>query len=130
MGSRVSPEGDIYSYGILLLEMVTAKRPIGDMLPDGFSLHNICKMVLPENIRDIVDSRLLYQSVEGNNNATNNQDDMNGKMWECLVSFVRIGVSCSAELPSERMNIKDVIKELCAAKEILVQPVKNIKVRN
>eukprot|EP00257_Ricinus_communis_P020276 XP_015579471.2 putative receptor-like protein kinase At3g47110 [Ricinus communis] len=129
IGGTVSPEGDIYSYGILLLEMITAKRPTDDVFPEGFSLHNTCKRASPENVRDIVDSYLLQQSVEGSDSISN-QHGMNGQMWECLVSFLRIGVSCSAELPSERMNIKDVIKELCAAKNMLLQAGKRGRVRN
>ncbi|RYR46198.1 hypothetical protein Ahy_A07g031960 [Arachis hypogaea] len=39
---------------------------------------------------------------------------------ECLVSFARIGVACSEEFPSQRMNIKDVIMELQAIKQKLL----------
>ena len=123
----MSPDGDFYSYGILLLEMFTAKRPTDDVFHEGFSLHDICRRALPEHVRDIVDSCLLQQFDEGNHNSS--WHDTNEKQWECLVSFVRIGVSCSAELPGERMNIKDVIIELCAAKEML-QAGKSSRVRN
>ncbi|RYQ99899.1 hypothetical protein Ahy_B07g087908 [Arachis hypogaea] len=39
---------------------------------------------------------------------------------ECLVSFARIGVACSEEFPSQRMNIKDAIMELHAIKQKLL----------
>lgn len=116
----VSPEADIYSYGILLLEMVTRKRPTDDMFHDGFNLHYFSKMALPDHVIDIVDSRLLEQSDEDSHGARN-LHDVEGKMGECLVSLVRIGVSCSAELPGERMNIKDVIIQLCATKTKVLQ---------
>ncbi|KAK8984153.1 hypothetical protein V6N11_029476 [Hibiscus sabdariffa] len=35
MGGPTSPEGDIYSYGILVLEMITGKRPTDDLFGDG-----------------------------------------------------------------------------------------------
>ncbi|XP_028102993.1 putative receptor-like protein kinase At3g47110 [Camellia sinensis] len=43
MGSEVSAYGDIYSFGILLLEMLTGKRPTDEMFKDGLSLHSFVK---------------------------------------------------------------------------------------
>ncbi|PRQ60888.1 putative protein kinase RLK-Pelle-LRR-XII-1 family [Rosa chinensis] len=41
MGGAVSTYGDVYSYGILLLEMLTGKRPTDDMFTDDTNLHNL-----------------------------------------------------------------------------------------
>ncbi|XP_031253747.1 receptor kinase-like protein Xa21 [Pistacia vera] len=120
MGAIVSPEGDVYSYGILLLEMITGKRPTDEMFNEGLSLHEFCKMALPERVRDIVDSDLLGLLDENISNVRNGRL-VEGKMLECLVSFCRIGVACSAELPGERMNIEDVISELQATKTRMLQ---------
>ena len=35
---------DVYSFGILLLEMFTGKRPTDAMFRDNFNLHNYVKM--------------------------------------------------------------------------------------
>ncbi|CAL2267945.1 unnamed protein product [Prunus armeniaca] len=40
MGGQVSFLGDIYSFGIPLLEMFTGKRPTDDMFRDGLSITN------------------------------------------------------------------------------------------
>ena len=37
MGSEVSTLGDVYSFGILLLEMFTGKRPTDSMFKDDFN---------------------------------------------------------------------------------------------
>ncbi|KAI3853523.1 hypothetical protein MKX03_017254 [Papaver bracteatum] len=44
MGGEVSTQGDVYSYGILLLDIFTGKRPTDDMFKDGLNIHNFCKM--------------------------------------------------------------------------------------
>ncbi|XP_017984240.1 PREDICTED: probable LRR receptor-like serine/threonine-protein kinase At3g47570 [Theobroma cacao] len=120
MGGAVSPEGDIYSYGILLLEMITGRRPTDAMFHGGLNLHNFCNMALPERLKEILDSRLLEQICE-NNERSRSQPNMEAKMLESLVSFAKVGVACSAEAPGERMGIKDAITELLATKARLLR---------
>ncbi|XP_058089377.1 probable LRR receptor-like serine/threonine-protein kinase At3g47570 [Magnolia sinica] len=48
MGGKASIHGDVYSYGILLLEMITGKRPTDDMFKDNLSLHHFAKSAFPK----------------------------------------------------------------------------------
>ena len=50
---------DVYSFGILVLEMFTGRRPTNDMFGDGLNLHNFVKMALPKGLVQIVDPLLL-----------------------------------------------------------------------
>ena len=111
VGSSMWPQGDVYSYGILLLEMFTGKRPTEQMFSDGLSLHIFSKMALPERVMEIMDSNLLRELEKAINNVEN-QHEMEGRMCHCLVSIARIGVACSEESASARMNMKDVVLEL------------------
>ncbi|CAJ1971004.1 unnamed protein product [Sphenostylis stenocarpa] len=113
-GVRVSPQGDIYSYGILVLEMLTGKKPTDDMFGEGLTLHKFCMMAIPEGIPEIVDSRLLVPYTREGTGVV-----MDTNIRECLASFARIGVACSAELPVRRLGIKDVVMELNAIKQKL-----------
>ena len=112
-GCGVSTKGDMYSYGILVLEMVTGRRPTDAMFGEGASLHKFCEMAIPEGVTEIADSRLLVPVVEEGRRM------MEIKIRECLVGLARIGVECSAELPVDRMDIKDVVLELHSIKQSL-----------
>ncbi|MCH82034.1 LRR receptor-like kinase [Trifolium medium] len=112
-GGLVSPQGDIYSYGILLLEMLTGKRPTNSIFYENLSLHNFCKMKIPNEILEIVDSRLLMPFSKDQTWVVENNIN------ECLVMFAKIGVSCSEQSPTQRMSTKDVIKKLHEIKQKL-----------
>ncbi|XP_042952039.1 probable LRR receptor-like serine/threonine-protein kinase At3g47570 [Carya illinoinensis] len=124
MGNEVSTYGDVYSYGILLLEMFTGKRPTDDMFKDSFMLHEFVKAALPERLVDVIDPILLSeredQYGETRTNETPNyqsQITISSKIREGLSLILGIGVACSMEFPMERMNIKDVLKELHLIRE-------------
>ena len=129
MGGKPSRKGDVYSYGILILEMFTGKRPTNEIFEDDLNLHNFVKMALPERLVEIADSALLPREAEENalmrgelhgRNSSNTiggieielGNQIRARLRKCLVSVLEIGVSCSKESPNERMNIGDVTKEL------------------
>ncbi|KAG7945902.1 hypothetical protein I3843_14G011300 [Carya illinoinensis] len=123
MGNEVSTNGDVYSYGILLLEMFTGKRPTDDMFKDDFSLHEFVKGALPERLVDVVDPVLLWER-EDHGASRSRSDDASyqsqitsSNIQECLSLILGVGVACSMELPKERMNIKDVLAELHSIRE-------------
>lgn len=122
MGGNASAFGDVYSYGILLLEMFTGKRPTDSMFENGLTLHNFAKTAL---LDEIVDPMLLPRSSrerqEEEEGVLINPDDSSIKQaQECLISILQIGVACSVESPRERMDIADVVKELQLIRDILL----------
>ena len=122
--NEVSTNGNIYSYGILLLEMFTGKRPTDNMFKDNLNLHDFVKGVLLEWVIDIVDPTLHLEKedTETRTNVTHNQNRIGcPKILECLILIFDIGVSCSMELPRERMNIIDVVAQLNLIREKLLR---------
>ncbi|KAL5801054.1 hypothetical protein ACOSQ3_032686 [Xanthoceras sorbifolium] len=119
MGGSVSKPGDIYSYGILLLlGILTGKRPTDEMFKDGLSLHSFCKMALPERVMEIADPCLLIPEEDLDDQI--NECSGEAKMRECLISLVMIGVACSTETPNERMSISEIVMELNAIKQVFL----------
>ncbi|KAK2990888.1 hypothetical protein RJ640_006077, partial [Escallonia rubra] len=109
MGEEISTEADMYSYGIMLLEMFTGKRPTDNMFVDNFSLHNYAKFALPDRVIEIVDSTIL-EEMEGFNRNRRGEGNF-AKLKSCLESILRLGVICSSELPHDRMASGSVVKE-------------------
>ncbi|XP_026420582.1 probable LRR receptor-like serine/threonine-protein kinase At3g47570 [Papaver somniferum] len=124
LGGEVSTQGDVYSYGILLLEMFTGNRPTNDMFKDGVYIHNFSKMhAMPERVLNIVDLRML-DGENHDDNETKNYHTPRGERRnrarhttrEILASIIQIGVIYSSELPSDRINMNEVIVDVQAVK--------------
>jgi len=47
MANKVSSQGDVYSYEILLLEMFTGKRPTDHAFTEGLSIPKFVEMAFP-----------------------------------------------------------------------------------
>ncbi|CAN4117437.1 unnamed protein product [Withania somnifera] len=113
MGSEPSTQGDVYSFGIVLLEMLTGKRPVDDMFVGDLSLHEFVRNAIPDGALEIVDPVLNFEEEEIR--STRRQ-----KMVEGLISLFGLGVACSMYDSGKRKNIKDVVKELCSIRDSLV----------
>ncbi|KAH6770386.1 hypothetical protein C2S52_015189 [Perilla frutescens var. hirtella] len=106
----LSTQGDVYSYGIILLEMFTNIRPTDDLLEDHVNLHCLVNAALPDGVMEVVDSQL--QALMMNND----------RMKSCMTSILSIGVSCSKEMPRERMSMTDVVIQLHKIHKLLSIP--------
>ncbi|CAL9165907.1 unnamed protein product [Musa hybrid cultivar] len=103
IGGEVSAHGDVYSYGILVLEMVTGKRPTDDMFRDGRSLRSFVEAAaFPDRVVEIVDPA-IRSALEGNDRAAN-----------CVVSMVEVGLLCSKGTPQARLDAESVTTKLVA----------------
>ncbi|GAU41455.1 hypothetical protein TSUD_237050 [Trifolium subterraneum] len=111
VGSEVSRCGDMYSFGILVLEMLTGRRPTDELFEDGQNLHNFVVNSFPDDLIKILDPHLVPRDAEVAI-QDGNSENLIPSVTECLVSLFRIGLICSMESLKERMNIVDVTREL------------------
>ncbi|KAF8019767.1 hypothetical protein BT93_G0454 [Corymbia citriodora subsp. variegata] len=107
MGHKVSTLGDVYSYGILLLEMFTGKRPTEEAFGPNLNLHSFVRAALPNQAMDIIDLRIWSE-------AGNQQQEI--KIRDCMISIFEVGVACSMESPTDRMDMTVVIRKLYSIK--------------
>lgn len=115
MGSEVSTYGDMYSFGILVLEVFTGKRPTDDMFKDGLNLHSFAEVALLDEVTVVVDPMLLLEGDKQKKGANGTQT-----CQECLISILKIGVACSSESPKERMRSSEVVGMLQSIRNRIV----------
>lgn len=56
---KVTTQGDVYSYGVFLLEMFMGRRPTDEMFKDGINISKLAEAHLNGRRMEIVDRRLL-----------------------------------------------------------------------
>ncbi|XP_010930447.2 uncharacterized protein [Elaeis guineensis] len=119
MGSQISTQGDVYGYGILLLEMLTGRKPTNNMFKDGLNLHKFVDMAFPERVMEILDPQILPDESEEADGNIRNDDFSRMQLRRCIISLIRIGLLCSKESPNERPRMQDVTTKVHAIKEML-----------
>ncbi|CAM0150137.1 unnamed protein product [Urochloa decumbens] len=114
-GSKISTEGDVYSYGIIILEMLTGKRPTDELFNNGLSLQKFVGNAFPQKIREILDPNIIPKF--GFEDVNNNLDhEKLETMGNCIMQLVKLGLSCSVQAPKDRPTILEVYAEISTIK--------------
>ncbi|CAN4109814.1 unnamed protein product [Withania somnifera] len=101
----VSTKCDVYSYGIVLLETFTRRKP--NEFEGDLSLKQWVSYSLPEAVMNVVDANLVTPT-----------DNRLQKEIDVVASIMKVALDCCAESPARRTDMKDVVGKL---KKIKIQ---------
>ncbi|XP_039003591.1 receptor kinase-like protein Xa21 [Hibiscus syriacus] len=126
LGSKASTSGDVYSFGILLLEMFIAKRPTDGMFKEESSLKILASAMDRNQVFETADPRLskIQGSSVQSSFITSSRDSSNGgdssidgghidrKYEECLASVIGVGLCCAAQSAKDRLPMRETLTKL------------------
>ncbi|XP_048543891.1 putative leucine-rich repeat receptor-like serine/threonine-protein kinase At2g24130 [Triticum urartu] len=108
LGGHPSTEGDVYSFGVMLLEMITGKRPTDVLFQEGLTLHGWVRRHHPHDVTAIIAQSLLaatdtmLSAVQANN---------------VIVELMDLGIACTQHSPPARPTMVEVCRAIALLKD-------------
>ncbi|CAN6221858.1 unnamed protein product [Urochloa humidicola] len=115
LGGRPSTQGDVYSFGVMLLEMITGKRPTEVIAEEGHGLHDWAKNRCLQNDVEAVIERWLPRDPR----SVLPFGPPGYEMEEVVVvmELLELGVACSQLVPSMRPTMDDMAREIACLRD-------------
>jgi hypothetical protein len=88
--------------------MLIGKRPTDPVFENELNLVNIVERNYPDQIQHIIDARLQGEC-EGYIQANITTENV---VYGCLLSLMKVALSCTHLIPRKRMNIREVTTKL------------------
>ncbi|KAL9329557.1 hypothetical protein ACSQ67_004560 [Phaseolus vulgaris] len=113
-GEKACAAGDVYSFGIVLLELFSGKSPTDECFTGGLNIRRWVHSAFKEKTMEVIDpelvSLILYDDPsEGQNNV----------QVYCVDAILGVAIACTADNPDERIGIRDAVRQLKASRDSL-----------
>ena len=95
----------MYSYGVVVLEMITKRRPTSNIFMDGKTLPKWVQSALHGNWMDVIDPDLKKEIQDGFADH------------ETIYNVLALALSCAKESPKDRPTMLDVLDALVLLKQ-------------
>ncbi|XP_068318487.1 putative receptor-like protein kinase At3g47110 [Pyrus communis] len=108
----VSTKGDVYSFGIVLMEIFTKRKPTDEMFVEEMNMKQwIADLLIQDAIVDVVDASLLEKEADRD------------FVWkgDFLSSVMGLALACCRESPQERITMRDAAAILSKMKTKLLK---------
>nr|QAS62420.1 LRR receptor-like serine/threonine-protein kinase [Sedum alfredii] len=99
----VTTKGDVYSYGIVLMETMTGKKPTDDEFNGEVSLRDYVKSLLNGDLTEFLEDGLV--------------DESDRRFEECVRAVLSLALNCAEESPARRSDMYDVVLRLAKIRE-------------
>lgn len=99
-----SKESDVYSYGVVLLELITRKKVLDPLFMEGTDIVGWVRSVWnnTEDINRIADSSLADEFFDSN-------------IMDQVIDVFLVALRCTEKDPRKRPTMRDVVKQLLNA---------------
>ncbi|RHN42806.1 putative protein kinase RLK-Pelle-LRR-XII-1 family [Medicago truncatula] len=116
-GEKPSAAGDVYSFGIVLLELFSGKSPQDDCFTGGLGITKWVQSAFKNKTVQVIDPQLL-SLISHDDSATDSNLQLH-----CVDAIMGVGMSCTADNPDERIGIRVAVRQLKAARDSLLKKI-------
>ncbi|KAK2438431.1 putative LRR receptor serine/threonine-protein kinase [Trifolium repens] len=122
-GEKPSTAGDVYSFGIVLLELFSGKSPQDDCFTGDLGIRKWVQSAFKNKAIQVIDTQLL-SLIFHDDSARDSNLQLN-----CVDAIMGVGMSCTADNPDDRIGIRVAVRQLKAARDSLMNQ-SNIYIRS